>query len=86
MEDPDWIEVAFLFEQEPAVEMYESLLAAVPQSPGPEYGAEEFQLSYQRPGDHAAQIEHLDLPKVIEIMPSAEYCSIEVPMEGFNLA
>lgn len=84
MEDPDWIEIAYVFDGEPSEETYESLLEMFPRNPGPEYGAGEFNINYQR-ADEDSRMVYADFDRALEAITTAQYCSIEIWMDGYGL-
>lgn len=86
MEDPDRIEIGYVFDEEPPVETYRSLFEAFPSVPGPDYGADEFHLSYW---DDALDVNEVSetgtIDDVARVVSTYSGWAIEVPMERYEI-
>lgn len=80
MEDYDWIEIAYLFDDEPSVTTYESLLETLPRYPDDTLGADEFYLDYSDGDD----VDKLRIPgsteEAADVLATYPNCRISVPM------
>lgn len=84
MEDPDWIQIAYVFDEEPSRETYKSLLDSAPRNSGPEYDADEFNVKY-RDGDTGTQQIYSESEEVLEVIVGADYWTIEVWMDNYGI-
>lgn len=80
MEDYDWIEIAYVFEDEPSVEAYESLLDTLPRYPDDTLDTDEFHLNYS----DGNGVDELRVPgsaaEAAEALSTYPSCRIRVPM------
>lgn len=84
MEDYDRIELAYIFDAEPPVQVYESLFDGFPRRPGPEYDPGEFNINYWT-GDGEKRHEHGDYRDAAEAMNSSPTARIGVSMGRYEL-
>lgn len=83
MQDHDWIEVGFLFSETLDREPIERFLEQLPNHSGPEYGADEFNITYWENGDR----EHLygGASEALKTISSSHEFSVEIAFSGFQL-
>lgn len=84
MEDYDRIEVAYILNSEPSVQVYASLFDGFPQRPGPEYGPEEFNINYWT-DDGEKQHEHNDAAAAAEAIKFSPTARIGVSMGRYEI-
>jgi len=85
MQDYDWIEVAFVFEEVPSSEEYESLLRALPNNPGPEYNADQYNINCSGQNSDGEPGVHGDKEEAVYALSTSEHCSIEVWLDRYGL-
>ena len=85
MEDPDWIEIAYLFDEKPSLEAYKVLFNSLPQNPGPEYDAREFDIRYTDQDDGQDRSIFAESDKAVEALTTSEYCSVEVWLDRYGI-
>ena len=84
MEDYDWIEIAYVLDDEPSVPTYESLLETLPRYPDETLEADEFSLNYSNGHD----VDELRVPgsteEAADVLATYPNCRVSVPM-GLDL-
>jgi len=84
MEDPDWIEIAYVFEQFPSKERLLALFDVFPEVPGPEYDAGEFDITSWN-SDGKRDHDYGNSNEAIDALEASPVCSVEVPFDEFQL-
>lgn len=84
MEDYDWIEIAYVFDDEPTAETYESLLDVLPRYPGNTLEEDEFGVNYSDGNGVDERRVSGSTSEVAELLSTHPNCRISVPM-GLDL-
>lgn len=85
MEDYDWIQLAFVFDEEPTLRTYEALLDTAPSNSGPEYDASEYNVKY-RTGDTGTKQIYAEAGETLDAISNAQYWNIEVWMDRYGIS